>query len=101
MTRLLSMLRPRRRRAASPLVFIVYTREGCCCCDKAKDVLKRYRRSHGFTIEEVDVDTDPTLVAAHGQSVPVVAVDGKVRFRGVVNPVLLERLLAAGGKAHE
>jgi hypothetical protein len=27
--------------------------------------------------------------------VPVVAVNGKVRFRGVVNPALLERLLRA------
>jgi hypothetical protein len=30
--------------------------------------------------------------------VPVVAVDGKVRFRGVVNPALLERLLIAEGR---
>jgi hypothetical protein len=27
--------------------------------------------------------------------VPVVAVAGKVRFKGIVNPVLLERLLTA------
>jgi hypothetical protein len=27
--------------------------------------------------------------------VPVVALNGKVRFRGVVNPTLLERLLTA------
>lgn len=31
------------------------------------------------------------------QFVPVVALNGKVRFRGQVNPVLLERLLRAGG----
>ena len=36
-----------------------------------------------------------TTLFDHGTSVPVVAIDGKVRFRGVVNPVLLERLLKA------
>ena len=33
-------------------------------------------------------------------TVPVVAVDGKVRFKGVVNPVLLERLLLAESREH-
>jgi hypothetical protein len=43
----------------------------------------------------VDVDSDPELVARHGDCVPVVTVNGKVRFRGAVNPVLLARLLTA------
>ena len=54
-----------------------------------------FPRSIRFAIDEVDIDGDPKLVARHGTSVPVVAVDGKVRFRGVVNPVLLDRLLLA------
>lgn len=73
----------------------VYTRAQCCCCHKALDLLRDYQARHGFAIEEVDVDSDPALVAAHGLSVPVVAFDGKVRFKGVVNPVLLDRLIAA------
>ena len=38
---------------------------------------------------------DAELRALHGDWVPVVTVDGKVRFRGGVNPRLLERLLRA------
>jgi glutaredoxin len=76
----------------------VYTREQCCCCHKAIDLLKQRQRRHGFAIEEVDVDRDPELVAEHGLSVPVVVIDGKTRFRGVVNPVLLDRLLDAEGR---
>ena len=49
----------------------------------------------GFAIEEVDIDGDPDLVAKYNTEVPVVAVNGKVRFRGVVNPALLDRLLLA------
>jgi glutaredoxin len=85
----------RRRRAADPRTFTVYTRQQCCCCHKALDLLRDYQRRHGFAIESVDIDGDPQLVEAYGTSVPVIAVDGKVRFRGVVNPVLLERLLAS------
>jgi glutaredoxin len=96
MTSLLSRL-VRHRRKASALRFTVYTRKECCCCHKALDLLKGYRRKHGLSIEEIDIDANPELVAQHGQWVPVVAVNGKVRFRGVVNPVLLERLLAAEG----
>jgi glutaredoxin len=99
LTRLLSRLvRPRPR--ADHLTFTVYTRRDCCCCHKALDLLKGYQRLHRFAIDEVDIDGDPDLVAAHGTSVPVVAIDGKVRFRGVVNPVLLERLLTAEAKWH-
>lgn len=71
----------------------VYSRHGCTCCDKAMAVLESAGRKYRLKIEVIDVDTDPALVAAHGEHVPVVAIDGKVRFRGQVNPVLLERLL--------
>ena len=97
MTTLLSRLF-RSSRRADHLNFTVYTRAQCCCCHKAIDILKDAQWRHGFTIDEVDIDTDPELVAKYNTEVPVVAVNGKVRFRGVVNPILLERLLIAEGK---
>ncbi len=97
MTRLLSrLIRPRPR--AESLRVTVYTRRECSCCHKAIDLLEGHRRAHNLVIDEVDVDTDPDLAAQHGLSVPVVEIGGKVRFRGVVNPVLLERLLRAEGR---
>jgi glutaredoxin len=87
--------RPRSRPDAVHLAFTVYTRAQCCCCHKALDLLETYRKRHGFTLETADVDADPDLSARYGDSVPVVAVNGKVRFKGVVNRVLLERLLRA------
>jgi hypothetical protein len=73
----------------------LYTRARCCC-RSALDVLEEYRETHGFALEEVDA-SDPALVDRIGPTVPVVAVDGKVRFRGEVNRILFERLLAARG----
>jgi glutaredoxin len=77
------------------LTLTVYTRAQCCCCHKALDLLKDYQARFGFAIEEVDIDGDPDLVARYNTEVPVVAVNGKVRFRGVVKPALLDRLLLA------
>lgn len=81
---------------ADRLVVTLYTRARCCCCRSAREVLQEYREVHGFRFEEVAA-SDPATVARIGPTVPVVAVDGKVRFRGEVNRVLFERLLAASG----
>lgn len=94
MSTLLSRLL-RRSPRAEHLTFTVYSRAQCCCCHKALDVLKEYQARSGFAIEEVDIDADPELRAKYDTEVPVVAVAGKVRFRGVVNTMLLERLLLA------
>lgn len=68
---------------------VVYTRSGCHLCDEACEVLTR----HGFTLSKVDIDADPELKGRFTSCVPVVEIDGKIRFRGRVNEVLLERLV--------
>ncbi|MCA9271075.1 MAG: glutaredoxin family protein [Planctomycetales bacterium] len=69
---------------------IVYTRDGCCLCDEAVALLAR----HGLAPRLVDIDADPSLRQRFNTCVPVVYIDGKERFRGRVNEVLLARLLA-------
>jgi hypothetical protein len=49
----------------------------------------------GLKPEEVDIDQDPELVERFTTCVPVVEIDGRIRFRGRVNAVLLHRLLQA------
>lgn len=79
---------------ATPLRVTLYTRTLCCCCQTAREVLDEYQQAAAIVVDEVDA-TDPALEAIIGPTVPVIAVDGKVRFRGEVNRVLLERLIAA------
>jgi glutaredoxin len=74
---------------------VMYTRRGCHLCERAWEQLEQARRQHGFALSQVDVDGEPELVRQYGECVPVVTVNGRVRFRGVVNPVLLRRLLRA------
>jgi hypothetical protein len=72
----------------------MYTRAGCHLCEGVADQLRR-AGPYAFRLEVIDVDGDPALRDRYGDWVPVVAVNGKVRFRGAVNPVLLDRLLRA------
>lgn len=68
---------------------ILYTRDGCHLCEDARRVLV----NHALSPTLVDIDADPKLVELYNTCVPVVMIDGKVRFRGQVNPVLLKRFL--------
>jgi glutaredoxin len=70
---------------------ILYTRGGCCLCDEAAGILT----AHGLRFDAVDVDADPVLRQRYNECVPVVVIDGKERFRGRVDAVLLRRLIAA------
>jgi hypothetical protein len=97
---LLTRLR-RSPRQRTDLHVLLYTRAGCHLCTDAWDLLILYQKLRGFTLEKIDVDTDPVLVSRYGACVPVVTVNGEVRFRGRVNRVLLERILDARMKNEE
>ncbi len=76
---------------------VLYTRHGCHLCDLAWKQLEQSRHRHRFSLSRVDVDGDPRLAEQFGQQVPVVLINGKVRFRGRINAVLWRRLLDAEG----
>jgi glutaredoxin len=76
---------------------VLYTRDGCHLCEVARRVLEE----HGLSPESVDIDADPELRKRFDTCVPVVEIDGRIRFRGRVEPVLLRRLLARYAKREE
>jgi predicted thioredoxin/glutaredoxin len=68
---------------------VLYTRKGCHLCDDAEQQLLEL----GLTPTLVDIDTDSQLKSQFDTCVPVVEIDGRIRFRGRVEPVLLRRIL--------
>jgi len=64
-------------------------------CDDALAILRR----NGLTPRLVDIDAEESLRDRYDECVPVVEIDGKERFRGRVNEVLLARLLSASQHA--
>lgn len=73
---------------------IVYTKENCPLCEEAAEILEDYA-AYLPEIEFVDIYSDPGLIEKFGTCVPVVAINGKIRFRGRINEVLLRRLIVA------
>lgn len=68
---------------------VLYTRSGCHLCDDALALLEKHRLRPRL----VDIDADPELRARFTTCVPVVEIDGQIRFRGRVNETLLRRLV--------
>lgn len=71
---------------------VLYTRPGCHLCDVAHELLARYQ-DWLPTVVEVNIDESAELREKFDTCVPVVECDGKVRFRGQISEVLLQRLI--------
>jgi len=72
----------------NPTQAILYTRPGCHLCDIAAQTLKHA----GYQVQQVNIDEDPGLRQQFDHQVPVVEIEGRIRFRGHVDPLLLKRL---------
>jgi glutaredoxin len=75
------------------LHLVVYTKPTCPLCDEAYEVLERWQQRYGYSLEARNIEESADLLREHGEWVPVVAVNGRVRFRGRVNEVLLRRIM--------
>ena len=82
-------------RATRRPAVVVYTREGCHACHEIQARLEAERLVVDFELTVIDIDQDEGLKTLYDIEVPVVSIDGRVRFRGQINVVLLRRALRA------
>jgi len=73
---------------------VVFTRPNCSLCDKAMGILRQHEDAIRF-LETVDISDSEELEQLYGESIPVVQIENQIRFRGIVNVELLERLIEA------
>jgi glutaredoxin len=71
---------------------VVYSRPDCSLCEEALETLGRYRRWLP-PASEVNIDESPVLRDRFGNTMPVVEIDGRIRFQGSISEVLLQRLI--------
>ena len=71
---------------------VLYTRKRFHLCDDSKILLRTYASWLPAPVE-VDIDGDEELKEQFNTCVPVVEIDGKIRFRGIVDEMLLRRLI--------
>jgi glutaredoxin len=73
----------------------LYTRQGCCLCENAKQVVAAARSRAVFDLDEIDIDRHPEWLALYNEEVPVIAIDGHKAFKyGVDLNEFLKRLAA-------
>jgi len=60
---------------------VLYTRERCSLCEKAKAVILAVRREVEFEFREVDIGWSGDLYEDYKHDIPVIEVDGKRAFK--------------------
>ena len=64
----------------------VYSRPGCHLCEEAKATIEATRRGDEFTIEEVNIESHPDLLARYQYDIPVIAINGVEAFIHRIDP---------------
>ena len=55
---------------------IIYSRPGCHLCDEAKAAIQNSGCADRFTLEEINIESDPELLGKYRYDIPVIAIDG-------------------------
>jgi glutaredoxin len=77
---------------------VLYGRPDCCLCDDAREILERARANHAFVLQERDIESDPMLLRAYLERIPVVTIDGEEAFTLFVSESELERRLESAAE---
>ncbi len=78
---------------------ILYTRHGCHLCDEMKKEILAADCAELYTLEEVDIETDPALLPRYRNDIPVLSIDGVEAFKHRVrSEEFRARLIGSGGK---
>jgi hypothetical protein len=78
----------------------LYTKPGCHLCEQALADLERLRRRYPHELRLVDITTDPELMRAYGERIPVLSIDGREQAAPLPAAVLERELRRAGGGNH-
>ncbi len=77
----------------------LYTRPGCCLCDKAAALIHKVGAEVPLTLELVDITGDAALEARWGEKIPVVALNGEIAIVSRVSEFWIRRIV--GGETSE
>jgi glutaredoxin len=80
-----------------PIKVIMYSKNNCPLCDKAKRVLEEIHEEFPIAIEEIDIYQDDALLEKYQLMIPVIEIDGEeIAFgmiqKGPIRKRLLEKI---------
>jgi len=65
---------------------VIYSKPECHLCDEAKAAIQAAGCEGQYTLEEVNVESDPDLRRRYRYDIPVITLDGVEAFRHRVSP---------------
>ena len=66
---------------AEKIRVIIYSRPGCHLCEEAKQAIQAAECSEEYTLEEINIESDPELLRLYRYDIPVITIDGVEAFR--------------------
>ncbi len=81
-------------------VAVLYTKDGCHLCERAREVLHRLESDFELEVKEVDITTSSDLYERYRYEIPVVVIDGRHQFEAnkIAEHYLRKALSNAGAK---
>jgi glutaredoxin len=79
----------------------LYTRPGCHLCDEAKEAMLAARCAEEYTLDEVNIESDPRLLHSYRNDIPVIVINGSEAFRHRVSPDDFRRQVAMARSAND
>lgn len=80
---------------------VIYSKAGCCLCVKAKTILKKVQEEIPFSLTEVDISQDQTLMEKYQYVIPVVSINGKDVLISKVSEFRFRRALQVSPKSFQ
>ncbi len=62
------------------IVIEILTKQGCCLCDDAKDIVQRVLPDYPAQLVMTDIESDPKLFEEFKEKIPVVRINGVESF---------------------
>ena len=63
------------------LKVVIYSRPGCHLCDEAKQIIAAAGHVDEYTLDEINIESDPELVNLYQRDIPVITIDGIETFK--------------------
>ncbi len=60
---------------------IIYSRPGCHLCDEAKQAVEAAQCAEEYTLDEINIESDPALLKRYQFEIPVITINGIEAFR--------------------
>jgi glutaredoxin len=60
---------------------IIYSRPGCHLCDEAKQSIAAAGGQDEYTLDEINIESDPELLRRYQYDIPVITINGVEEFR--------------------